>query len=119
MNKILIVDDAMFMRSLIKDALQPLGYDIVGEAENGADAFQRFQELKPNLVTLDIIMPDVDGIETLARIREVSKDVKVVMITAVDQRQSMLRAMNLGVSDFIVKPFAEDRVVCAVQKALG
>lgn len=118
MPGILIVDDALFMRRMIRQALEPLGYDIVGEAANGEEGLARFRELRPDLTTLDIIMPDMDGLECLAAIRKESPDAAVVMITAVDQRDTMLEAMRLGVSDFIVKPFDENRVVTTVQKAL-
>lgn len=118
-NRILIVDDALFMRRMIRKALEPLGYEIVGEAENGKEAIEKFEELTPDLVTLDIIMPDIDGLEALSQIREKSGEVKVIMVTAIDQRESMIKAMKNGVSDFIVKPFDDDRVVSAVQKALA
>lgn len=119
MNKILIVDDALFMRNLIRDALEPLGFVIAGEAENGVEAVNKFQSLHPDLTTLDIIMPEMDGLEALKAIRGFSSDAKVIMITAVDQRDAMLQAMKLGVSDFIVKPFDDRRVISAVEKALG
>jgi two-component system chemotaxis response regulator CheY len=118
-NRILIVDDALFMRRMIRNALEPLGYDIVGEAENGQEALNKFEELTPDLVTLDIIMPDIDGLEALSRIRAKSDAVKVIMVTAIDQREAMINAMRNGVSDFIVKPFDDDRVISAVQKALA
>lgn len=119
MSKVLIVDDALFMRRLIRTALEPLGYEIVGEAENGFEALEMFDELQPDLMTMDIVMPELDGLQALGKIREKSQDVKVVMITAIDQRASMLEAMHLGVSDFVVKPFDEDRIVSAVEKAMS
>ena len=118
MTKILIVDDALFMRKLIKDALKPLGFDIVGEAANGQEAIEKFKELQPDLVTLDIVMPEVTGLQALVEIRKLSKTVKVIMITAVDQRDSMIQAMDLGVSDFVVKPFTSERIIAAVEKSL-
>ncbi|OVE81424.1 two-component system response regulator [bacterium M21] len=119
MAKVLIVDDALFMRRMIRNALEPLGFEIVGEASNGVEGLQMFNELSPDITTLDIVMPEMDGIETLEKIREQSPDAKIIMITAVDQRDSMLQAMKLGVSDFVVKPFDEDRIISAAEKALG
>ena len=119
MCRILIVDDALFMRRLIRDALEAVGFEVVGEAGNGREALAMFEEMKPDLMTLDIIMPELDGIQVLQELRQKNKDAKVVMITAVDQREYMLKAMNLGVSDFIVKPFDDVRIVSAVEKAIG
>jgi two-component system chemotaxis response regulator CheY len=118
-TRILIVDDAMFMRKLIRDALEPLGFTICGEAADGDQAVERWRELKPDLTTLDIVMPVADGLAALAGIRRLDAKAKVIMVTAVDQRDAMLRAMHLGVSDFIVKPFDADRIVAAVEKALS
>ncbi len=119
MTSILIVDDAIFMRKLIRDALEPIGFTICGEASDGNQAIDRFRELKPDIVTLDIVMPNADGLAALAGIRQIDPKAKVIMVTAVDQREAMLRAMHLGVSDFIVKPFDADRIVAAVEKALS
>jgi len=119
MTKVLIVDDALFMRQLIKNALTPLGVEIVGEAENGREGLEKFNELQPDLVTMDIVMPEMDGIEALEKIKESKPEAKVIMVTAVDQRESMLHAMKLGVSDFVVKPFNDERIISAVEKTLG
>ncbi len=119
MHRILIVDDALFMRRLIREALEPVGFEIVGEAENGLEALKIYDAEKPDLMTLDIIMPEMDGIQVLQEIRKKYPDAKIIMITAVDQRDCMLKAMSLGVSDFIVKPFDDTRVVSAVEKAIG
>jgi two-component system, chemotaxis family, chemotaxis protein CheY len=119
MAKVLIVDDALFMRRMIRGALEPLGFEIVDEAENGRVAVEKYKELRPDLTTLDIVMPEMDGIEALKEIREHDPDAGVIMITAVDQRASMLQAMKLGVSDFVVKPFDEDRIISAAEKVLG
>lgn len=118
-NRIMIVDDALFMRHLIRSALESVGYEIVAEAENGADGLRLFEELRPDLITLDIIMPEMDGLQVLRGIRNIDQDAKVIMVTAVDQRSCMLKAMNLGISDFIVKPFEDARVISAVERALG
>lgn len=119
MTRILIVDDALFMRKLIRDALEPLGFTICGEAGDGNIAIEKFRELRPDLTTLDIVMPNADGLAALAGIRQIDPKAKVIMVTAVDQREAMLRAMHLGVSDFIVKPFDADRILSAVEKALN
>jgi two-component system chemotaxis response regulator CheY len=119
MTRVLIVDDAMFMRKLIRDALEPIGFEVVGEAGDGAIAIERFRELRPDLTTLDIVMPNADGLAALAGIRRIDARAKVIMVTAVDQRDSMLRALQLGISDFIVKPFDADRIVAAVERAMS
>ncbi len=119
MIRVLIVDDAMFMRKLIRDALEPMGFEVVGEAADGAIAIERFRELRPDLTTLDIVMPKADGLAALAGIRRIDAKAKVIMVTAVDQREAMLQALQLGVSDFIVKPFDADRIVSAVERAMS
>ena len=119
MTRVLIVDDAMFMRKLIRDALEPIGFEVVGEAADGITAVERFRELRPDLTTLDIVMPKADGLAALSGIRQIDAKAKVIMVTAVDQRDSMLRALQLGVSDFIVKPFDADRIVSAVERAMS
>lgn len=119
MTRVLIVDDAMFMRKLIRDALEPIGFEVVGEAADGQIAIERFRELRPDLTTLDIVMPKADGLAALAGIRQIDAKAKVIMVTAVDQRDSMLRALQLGISDFIVKPFDADRIVAAVERAMS
>lgn len=119
MSNVLVIDDALFMRQMIKNALEQVGFTIVGEAANGKEGLAMFNELKPDLVTLDIVMPEMDGLEVLQNIRETDKIAKVIMITAVDQRDSMLTAMKLGVTDFVVKPFDDDRIISAAEKAIG
>lgn len=119
MKSILIVDDALFMRSLIRKALSPLGYSIVAEAENGRQAVELCSEHHPDLVTLDIVMPEMDGLEALAVIRRNHPSTRVIMVTAVEQRESMHKAMALGIADFIVKPFDEGRIISAVDHAFA
>lgn len=118
MKRILIIDDAMFMRKLIREALEPLGYEVVAEAGDGIAGLQAIEQCEPDLITLDIVMPRMDGLEVLRSLRRSSPHARVVMITAIDQRESMLEALKLGISDFIVKPFNSARVVAAVEKAL-
>jgi two-component system, chemotaxis family, chemotaxis protein CheY len=119
MARILVVDDAAFMRKMVKDALSAAGHEIVGEAGNGAEAVARFQELKPDLLTLDITMPEKDGLAALADIIGSDPDARVVMCSALGQETKVVQALKLGAKDFVVKPFQPDRVVEAVGKALA
>lgn len=118
-KRILVVDDAPIIRLMIKDIIEYHGHEVVGEACNGLEGVQMFKELKPDLVTLDIIMPEKDGIEALADILKLDPEAKVVMVTAIDQRESLMKAIRLGAADYIVKPFENERVISAVEKALG
>ncbi|MCF8564765.1 response regulator [Alicyclobacillus tolerans] len=118
-NRILVVDDAAFMRMMIKDILVKNGYEVVGEAGDGAQAVEKYQELKPDLVTLDITMPDVDGIEALRKIRSVDPGAKVIMCSAMGQQAMVIDAIQAGAKDFIVKPFQAERVLEAIRKALA
>ncbi len=117
-KKILIVDDAPIIRLMLKDILEHYEYEIVGEAGNGNQAVEKYKQLKPDLVTMDITMPEKDGIEALGEILAFDKSAKVVMVTAIDQRDSLMSAIKIGAVDYIVKPFEEDRVISAVKKAL-
>jgi len=118
-KNILIVDDASFMRMMIKDILSKNGYNIAGEAENGLVAVQKYKELLPDLVTMDITMPDMDGIQALKQIREFAPNAKVVMCSAMGQQAMVIEAIQSGAKDFIIKPFQADRVLEAVKKAVG
>ncbi|HBC75328.1 MAG: two-component system response regulator [Candidatus Wallbacteria bacterium GWC2_49_35] len=118
-SRILIVDDALIMRMMLKDILTISGgYEICGEAADGFEAIEKFKELKPDLVTMDIIMPKCTGIEALKEIIKIDKNARVIVITAIDQREALMDAIKSGAKDFIVKPFDEERVVSAVSKAL-
>ncbi len=118
-QRILIVDDAAFMRMMIKDILSKNGYDVVGEAENGAVAIEKYNELKPDLVTMDITMPEMDGIEALKKIKQGDPSARIVMCSAMGQQAMVVEAIQAGAKDFIVKPFQADRVLEAVSKALS
>ncbi|ADG06220.1 response regulator [Kyrpidia spormannii] len=118
-RKVLVVDDAAFMRMMIKEILTKHGYEVVGEAVNGIQAVEKFQELRPDLVTLDITMPEMDGIEALKRIRAIDPEAKVIMCSAMGQQAMVIDAIQAGAKDFIVKPFQADRVLEAVRKTLG
>ena len=118
-KKILIVDDAAFMRMMIKDILSKNGYEVVGEAENGARAIEKFKELIPDLVVMDITMPEVDGIQAVKEIKKISADSKIIMCSAMGQQAMVIESIQAGARDFIVKPFQAERVVEAVKKVLG
>jgi len=119
MYRILIVDDAAFMRMMIKNVLSNNGYEVCGEAGDGEQALEKYKELKPDLVTMDITMPNCDGIEGLKRIMEYDSKAKVIMCSAMGQKAYVLEAIKLGAVDFIVKPFQPDRVLATVNKALN
>lgn len=118
-KNILVVDDAAFMRMMIKDILTKNGYNVVGEAENGAKAFEKYNELKPDLVLMDITMPEVDGIAALKNIKGADPGAKVIMCSAMGQQAMVIEAIQGGAKDFIVKPFQPDRVLEAVKKVVG
>ncbi|MHC1746213.1 MAG: response regulator [Negativicutes bacterium] len=118
-TRILVVDDAAFMRMMIKDILTKNGYDIVGEAENGLRAIEKFQELRPDLITMDITMPEMDGISAVKEIRKIDPGAKVIMCSAMGQQSMVIEAIQSGARDFIVKPFQPDRVLEAIRKAAG
>jgi two-component system chemotaxis response regulator CheY len=117
--RILIVDDAAFMRMMIKDILSKNGYQIVGEAENGRVALEKYQELRPELTTMDITMPEMDGISAVKEIRKVDPRANIIMCSAMGQQAMVIDAIQAGAKDFIVKPFQPDRVLEAVRKALS
>lgn len=118
-NGILLVDDAAFMRMMIKDILSKNGFEVLGEAENGAKAIEKYKELNPDLVIMDITMPEVDGIQAVKSIKEINPDAKIIMCSAMGQQAMVIEAIQAGAKDFIVKPFQADRVIEAVKKALG
>ena len=118
-KNILICDDAAFMRMMIKDILTKNGYNIAGEAENGAKAVEKYAELKPDLVLMDITMPEMDGIEALKKIKASDPGASVIMCSAMGQQAMGIESIQSGAKDFIVKPFQADRVIEAVQKVVG
>jgi len=118
-KNILICDDAAFMRMMIKDILSKNGYNVVGEAENGAIAVEKYKELKPDLVLMDITMPEMDGIQALKKIRESDANSAVIMCSAMGQQAMVIESIQAGAKDFIVKPFQADRVLEAVKKVVG
>ena len=118
-KNILICDDAAFMRMMIKDILTKNGYNILGEAENGAKAVEKYAELKPDLVLMDITMPEMDGIEALKKIKAADANASIIMCSAMGQQAMVIESIQSGAKDFIVKPFQADRVLEAVQKVVG
>jgi two-component system, chemotaxis family, chemotaxis protein CheY len=118
-NRILVVDDAAFMRMMIKDILSKNGYEVVGEAQDGAQAIEKFKELRPDLVTMDITMPEMDGITALREIKKLDGNARVIMCSAMGQQAMVIDAIQAGAKDFIVKPFQADRVIEAIKKTIG
>lgn len=119
MAKILLVDDAAFMRKVIKDTLSKNGYVDLYEAVDGADAVEKYAELKPDLVIMDITMPNMDGLEALKAIRKQNSSANVVMCSAMGQEAMVIDAIQSGAKDFIVKPFKPDRILKTVTSILG
>jgi two-component system chemotaxis response regulator CheY len=116
---ILLVDDAAFMRMMLKDILVKAGYDVVGEAENGVKAIEKYKELKPGLVILDITMPEMDGIKAAKAIKDADGGALIIMCSAMGQQAMVIESIQAGARDFIVKPFQADRVLEAVKKVIG
>ena len=118
-KNILICDDAAFMRMMIKDILTKNGYNVAGEAENGAKAVEKYNELKPDLVLMDITMPEMDGIQALKKIKEADPGAMIIMCSAMGQETMVMDSIKSGAKDFIVKPFKPERVLSTVKKILG
>ena len=118
-KNVLICDDAACMRMMIKDILSKNGYNVAGEAENGARAVEKYAEVKPDLVLMDITMPEMDGIQALKKIKEGDPGAKIIMCSAMGQQAMVIESIQAGAKDFIVKPFQADRVLEAVKKVIG
>ncbi|MGM8213212.1 response regulator [Virgibacillus sp. W0430] len=118
MAKILVTDDAAFMRMQLKDILTKLGHEVVAEAANGIEAIDKFKETTPDLITMDITMPEMNGVEAVKEIKKLNTDVKIIMCSAMGQQGMVVDAIQAGAMDFIVKPFTEDRIKEALDKAL-
>lgn len=119
MARVLVVDDAAFMRKMVSDALVKGGHEVVGEARDGNEAVSRYQELRPEVTTLDITMPEKDGLAALQEIISLDPEARVVMCSALGQESKVLESIKIGAKDFVVKPFQPDRVLGAVDKALS
>ncbi len=117
--RVLIVDDAIFMRNMIKDIFAGSGFEVVGEASNGVEAVDKYQQLKPDLTTMDIVMPFKSGIEATREIVQLDRNAVIVMCSALGQESLVMEAIEAGASDFIVKPFKADDVLAVVKKVLG
>jgi two-component system, chemotaxis family, chemotaxis protein CheY len=118
-KKVLVVDDANFMRMIVKDTLVPNGFEIVGEAVNGIEAVDKYAELMPDLVTMDITMKGKDGLQAAREILARFPDARIVMVTALGQEKMLMDCIEIGVRDFVVKPFTSERILSAVKKALA
>lgn len=118
-KRILITDDALFMRVTLKNILTKNGYEIAGEATNGREAVQLYASTQPDLVTMDITMPEMDGISAVREIKKADPEAKIIMCTAMGQKNMVMEAVAAGARDFIVKPFQPDKVLESVQKLLG
>ena len=116
--RILVVDDAAFMRMMIRDILVKNGYEVAGEAANGNEAVLKYHELRPDVTTMDITMPEMDGITAVREIRKADPNARIIMCSAMGQQAMVLDAIQAGARDFIVKPFQEDRVIDAIKKVL-
>jgi len=119
MAKILVVDDAAFMRMMLKNILSANGHEVIGEAENGIQSMEKYEQLKPELITMDVVMPQMDGIEATKEIMRNHPEAKVVMCTAVGQQAKVLEAMKAGARGYIVKPFQAPKVLDELKKVLS
>lgn len=117
--RVLIVDDALFMRNMLKEIFLKAGYEVVGEAGDGLEAVEQYRQLRPDLVTMDIVMPHRSGIEALQEIRQEYPDACIVMCSAMGQESLVLEAVQAGAQDFIIKPFKEDKVLEVVRRIAG
>lgn len=118
-RRVLICDDSVLMRKLVSDCVTVAGWEVCGEASNGAEAVAQFEKLRPDAVTLDIVMPGTDGLYALPRIIEIDPDAKVVVVSALDQTRLVSEAIRAGAYDFLVKPFLPEQLQTALSRALG
>ena len=118
MSTVLVVDDSKTSRTMLRDILVANGYEVIGEAENGQEGYDKYCELEPDFVTLDITMPVMDGIETLVKIKEYDENAKVIMVTAAGQKGKMLDAIKLGAAEFVTKPFETDQIVSIIESII-
>jgi two-component system chemotaxis response regulator CheY len=117
--RVLVVDDASFMRSMLKDILMSGGFELAGEATDGVEAVKKYKELKPDIVTMDIVMPLKSGIDAVREIIEINKDARIIMCSALGQESLVLEAINAGAKDYIIKPFDPEKVIDMVRKVAG
>lgn len=118
-KRVLIVDDAAFMRMMIKNIITKNGYEVVGEAEDGQVALELYKQHKPDLVTMDVTMPEMSGIEGVKAIRSIDPNANIIMCSAMGQQSMVMEAIQAGAKDFIVKPFQQDRILQAMERVLA
>jgi two-component system chemotaxis response regulator CheY len=118
-HKVIFVDDSSFMRSLLKGIVLRDGYELAGEAENGRDAVDLYKKIRPDLVTMDIVMPDMDGIEAVKAIRVFDPEAKIIMVSAMGQQSMVIDSIQAGARDFIIKPFQPPRIHEALRRVMG
>jgi two-component system chemotaxis response regulator CheY len=118
-KKVLIIDDTAFMRMTLRNILEKNGYEVVAEAEDGIQAVEKYLQIKPDLVTMDITMPNMDGITAIKKIMAEDPNARIVVVSAMGQKALVIEALNSGAKDFIVKPFQPERIVEALQKVGG
>lgn len=116
MKRLLVVDDALLMRRMIRDVAAEAGWEVAGEAATGAEGVALYERLRPDLVTMDVVMPEMGGLEALRKIRASDPNAQVVMVTALDQKQTLLESIRDGAIDFIVKPFERRRMLLLLEK---
>jgi len=122
MVRVLIVDDALFMRRMLSDILKKEGIEVCGEAENGKEAIDKYRQLKPDLVTMDIVMPkmdEIDGIAAVKEIMQIDPQANIIMVSAMGQHSLVVEAIQKGAKDFVTKPFQPSRIVEAIRRVLG
>ena len=117
-HTVLICDDAIFMRTMVRDILTQAGFEVIGEAETGVQAVEKYQQLRPDLVTMDIVMPDMGGIDAVRQICKTDPNARILMCSAMGQQALVVEAIQAGAKDFVVKPFQPSRVLEAVQRVL-
>lgn len=116
MKKILIVDDAAFMRMMLKDILTKNGFEVVGEAKDGLEAVEMYNRLRPDLVTMDVTMPNMDGVQAVKAIKQLDPNAKIIMCSAMGQKSVVMDSVMAGAKDFIIKPFQKEKVLEAIEK---
>lgn len=119
MTKVLVVDDTSYTRVVIRKILESSGFEVIGEAENGVEAIEQYRLLKPDVVFMDIVMPEMDGLEALAQIRKVDSTASVIMCTAIGQEKTLMRAIRAGACDYVLKPPSAERVLNAIRAVLN
>lgn len=119
MNKFLVVDDFIGMRNMLKLILKNAGYEVIGEAEDGVEAIEKFKKLSPDFVTLDITMPKKNGIETLKELMKINNDVKVIIVSAISEKNLVLEAIELGAKHYILKPLKPEKVMSVIEEVIS